>query len=161
MYFIKKNIFCKRYNSHRSNSCRTQHLRKKHDLADLFRSEKVIHVNISLQKSEHPRSVTCMVLDLFCVLKKWGHYRFGQCGRPAVYTTTLHNYIRLSWNFVHRIISSISRSSSKMGRIRQEMTELSKKLSSIHEGGEGFRDFFFKKIFFSELFNIYMNRLSF
>ena len=51
--------------------------------------------------------------------------------RPSVYSITLHNYIRLSWNFVHRIVSSISRSSSKMRRIRQEMAELSKKLSFL------------------------------
>ena len=50
---------------------------------------------------------------------------------PSVYTITLHNYIRLNWNFVHRIVSSIFRSSSKMRRIRQEMAELSKKLSLL------------------------------
>jgi hypothetical protein len=67
----------------------------------------------------------------FCVLKKWVHSRIGQCGRPAVNPITLHNHIQLSWNFVHRIVSSISRSSSKMRMIRQKMTELSKKLSSL------------------------------
>ena len=85
----------------------------------------------------------------FCVLKKWVHYRIGQCVRPAVYTITLHNYIRLSWNFVHRIVSSISRSSSKMRMIRQEMTELSKKLSSLARPSlmEGTGIFFQKKYF--------------
>jgi hypothetical protein len=71
--------------------------------------------------------------------------------RPAVYTITLHNYIRLSWNFVHRTVSSISRSSSKMRRIRQEMTELSKKLSSLTRpslrGGTGI---FFQKQYSSQ-----------
>ena len=49
--------------------------------------------------------------------------RIGQCVRPVVYTITLHNYIRLNWNFLHRIVSSISRSSSKMRRVRQERVE--------------------------------------
>jgi hypothetical protein len=65
--------------------------------------------------------------------------------RPAVNTITLQNYIRLSSNFVHRILSSISRSNSKMRRIRQGMTELSKKLSFIPEGG--YSDFLKKKNF--------------
>jgi hypothetical protein len=71
--------------------------------------------------------------------------------RPSVYTITLHNCIRLSWNFVHRIVLSISRSSSKMRMIRQEMTELSKKLSSLTRpslrGGTGI---FFQKKYFSQ-----------
>jgi len=71
--------------------------------------------------------------------------------RPSVYTITLHNYIRLCWNFVHSIVSSISRSSSKMRMIRQEMTELSKKLSSLTRpslrGGTGI---FFQKKYFSQ-----------
>ena len=52
-------------------------------------------------------------------------------GRRSVYPITLENYIRLSSNFVHRIVSSMSRSSSKMSMIRQEMAELSKKLSLL------------------------------
>ncbi len=99
--------------------------------------------------------------DLFCVLKKWVHFRIGQCvrpsGRPSVYTITLHNCLRLSWNFVHRIVSSISRSSSKMRRIPQEMAELSKKLSLLTRpslrGGTGF--FFQKNIFLIIIHNIY------
>ena len=86
----------------------------------------------------------------FCVLKKWVHSRIGQYVRPSLYTMTLHNSIRLNWNFVHRIVSSISGSSSKMRRIRQEMAELSKKLSlltrTIPEGGTGI----FSKNFFSQ-----------
>jgi hypothetical protein len=93
----------------------------------------------------------------FCVLKKWVHSRIGQCVRPSVrpsvYTITLHNYIRLSWNFVHRIVSSISRSSSKMRMIRQEMAELSKKLSLLTRPSlRGSTGICSKKIFFSELF---------
>jgi hypothetical protein len=72
-------------------------------------------------------------------------------GRPTVYTITLHNYIRLSWNFVHRFVSSISRSSSKMRMIGQEMVELSKKLSLLIRpslrGGGGTGIFFQKKYF--------------
>ena len=69
-------------------------------------------------------------------------------GRPAVNTITLHNYIRLSWNFVHRILLSIFRSSSKMRMIRQEMTELSKKLSSLTR--PSLRGIFFQKKYFSQ-----------
>ena len=70
---------------------------------------------------------------------------------PAVYTITLHNYIRVGWNFVHRIVSSISRSSSKMRMIREEMAELSKKLSlltrpSLRRG----TGFYFQKKYFSQ-----------
>ena len=86
----------------------------------------------------------------FCVLKKWVHSKIDQYVRPsirpAVHTITLPNYIRLSWNFVHRIVSSISRSSSKMRLFRQEMTELSKKLSSLTRTSlRGVQEFFFKK----------------
>ena len=87
---------------------------------------------------------------LFCVLKKWVHYRIGQCVRPAVYTITLHNYIRLRWNFVHRTISSISRSSSKMRMIRQEMAGLSKKLSLFTRPSLRGTGFFFQKKYFSQ-----------
>ena len=77
--------------------------------------------------------------------------RIGQCVRPAVYTITLHNFIPLSWNFVYRIVSSISRSSSKMRMIHQEMAELSKKLSLLTgpslRGGTGI---FFQKKYFSQ-----------
>jgi hypothetical protein len=93
----------------------------------------------------------------FCVLKKWVHSRIGQCGRPAVKSITLHNYIRLSWNFVHRIVSSISRLSSKMRMIGQEMAELSKKLSLLTRpslrGGTGI--FSKKNIFLKIIHNIY------
>jgi glucan phosphoethanolaminetransferase (alkaline phosphatase superfamily) len=93
----------------------------------------------------------------FCVLKKWVHSRIGQCVRPSVrpsvYTITLHNYIRLSWNFVHRMVSSISPSSSKMRIIRQEMAELSTKLLLLTRPSlRGTTGIFSKKIFFSELF---------
>ena len=91
----------------------------------------------------------------FCVLKKWVHSRIGQCVRPAVRpsvgTITFESLIQLSWNFVHRMISSISRSSSKMRRIRQEMVELSKKLSFLTRPplrrGTGI---FFQKKYFSQ-----------
>ena len=77
--------------------------------------------------------------------------RIGQCVRPAVNTITLHNYIRLSWNFVYRIVSSISRSSSKMRRIRQEMAELSKKLSLLTRPSlRGDTGIFFQKKNFSQ-----------
>ena len=76
-------------------------------------------------------SDTVLQIGPFCILKKWVHSRIGQRVRPAVYAITLHNYIRLNWNFLHRIVSSVSRSSSKMRRIRQEMAELSKKLSLL------------------------------
>ena len=98
-----------------------------------------------------------LLLPRFCVLKKWVHSRIGQCVRPSVYTITLHNCIRLSWNFVHRIVSSISRSSSKMRRIRQEIVELSKKLPFLSRPSlRGSTGIFSKKCSFSKLFkNIY------
>jgi hypothetical protein len=70
--------------------------------------------------------------------------------RPSVYTITLHNYIRLGWNFVHRTVSSTSRSSSKMRMIRREMAELSKKLSLFTRPSlrRGTGIFFQKKYFF-------------
>ena len=72
--------------------------------------------------------------------------------RPVIYTIPLHNCNQLSWNFVHRIVSSISRSSSKMRMIRQEMAELLKKLSLLTRpslrGGEV--QGFFQKKYFSE-----------
>jgi hypothetical protein len=49
-------------------------------------------------------------MSCFCVLKKWVHYRTGQCVRPSVYTITLQRFIRLWWNFVHRIVLLESRS---------------------------------------------------
>ena len=93
----------------------------------------------------------------FCVLKKKRvHYRIGQCVRPSVYSITLHNYIRLSWNFVHIMISLISQSSSKMRRIRQEMDELSKKLSFLTIPSlRGSTGIFQKKIFLRIIHNIY------
>ena len=90
-------------------------------------------------------------LSSFCVLKKWVHSRIGQCVRPSVYTITLHNYIRLCWNFVHRIVSSISRSSSKMRMIRQGLAELSKKLSLLTRPSlRGSTGIFFQKKTFSQ-----------
>jgi hypothetical protein len=84
-----------------------------------------------------------------CVLKKWIHYKIGQCVRPSIYTITLHNFIRVCWNFVHRIVSSISRSSSKIRMVRQEMAELSQKMSlhcwPLLRGVQG--NFFIKKYF--------------
>ena len=72
-------------------------------------------------------------------------------GRPAVYTITLQRLIRLSWNFVHRIVSSISRSSSKMRMIRQEMAELLKKLSLLTRPSlRGSTGIFFQKKYFSQ-----------
>ena len=71
--------------------------------------------------------------------------------RSSVYKITLHNYNRLSWNFVHRIVSSISRSSSKMRMIRQEMAELLKKLSlSTRPSLRGSTGIFFQKKYFSQ-----------
>ena len=83
--------------------------------------------------------------------------KIGQCVRPSVYSIILHNCIRLSWNLVHRIVSSISRSSSKMRRIRQEMAELSKKLSFlIRPSLRGSTGIFSKKHFFLRIIhNIY------
>ena len=51
--------------------------------------------------------------------------------RPAVNTITFESLIQLSWNVLHGMISWISRTSSKMRRICQEMVELSKKLSFL------------------------------
>ena len=74
--------------------------------------------------------VYCIVISTFLVYSKSEYTtKIGQCVRPSVYPITLHKYIRLSWNFVQRIISSTSRSSSKMRRVRREIVELSKKLS--------------------------------
>jgi len=63
-------------------------------------------------------------LVYFCVLKKWGHYRIGQCIRPSVHTITLQRLILLWWNFVHRTVLLISRSSSKMRMIGEDLPEL-------------------------------------
>jgi hypothetical protein len=72
-------------------------------------------------------------------------------GRPAVYTITLHNYIRLRWKLVDRIVSAISRSSSKMRMIRQELAELLKKLSLLTRSSlRRSTGIFFKKKFFSQ-----------
>jgi len=136
----------------------------------LLRHSLVVTYSFPIKKKTNKDSACLFFVyskSEYCVLKKWVHSKIGQCVRPAgrpavrpsVYTITLHNHIRLSWNFVHRFLWSISRSSSKMKRIRHEMTALSKKLSSIPEGGV--QGFFSKKIFFSELFKTYMNRLSF
>jgi len=85
---------------------------------------------------------------LYCVLKKWVHYRIGQCVRPAVYTITLQGDIRLWWNFAHRIVSSTSRSSSKMRLIPQEIAELSQKLSLFQHTMTQKRANFIRKCFF-------------
>ena len=88
----------------------------------------------------------------YCVPKSEYSTKIGQCVQQSVYSITLHNYIRLSWNFVHRIVSSISRSSSKMRRIRQKMAELSKKLSSsIRPSLRGDTGIFFKKNIFLKI----------
>ena len=98
-----------------------------------------------------------MKLHLFCVLKKWVHSKIGQYVRPAVYTITLHRLIGMSWNFVHMIVPWISWSSSKIRMIRQEMTELSRKLSILTRaslrvgGGTGI---FQKKTFPRIIWNI-------
>ena len=105
-------------------------------------------------------SDTALQIGSFCVLRKWVHSEIGQCVRPAVHTITLHNYIRLNWNFLHRIVSSISRSSSKVRRVRQEMAELSKKLSLLTRHSWAGVQGFFKKTF-SELFTAGINRLNF
>ena len=44
-------------------------------------------------------------------------------GRPAVYTITPEIIASQSSNFLHRIVTSISRSSSKMSRIRSEFSD--------------------------------------
>ena len=121
-----------------------------------------IYCSISYIRSySHPCNYP-LELMRFCVLKKWVHSRIGQCSRPAVNTITFHSYIRLSSNFVHRIVSSISRSSSKMRRIRQEMAELSKTLSLLTRPPlRMVQGFFQKKIFFAELIKTYIKRLRF
>ena len=85
----------------------------------------------------------------FCVLKKWVHYRIGQCVRPSVNTITLHNYIRLSWKFVHRIVSSISREREEDENDPSRNDWVIEKIvivdQTIPEGG--YRDFFQKKKF--------------
>jgi hypothetical protein len=48
--------------------------------------------------------------------------------RPSVYTITFERIVRLSWNFLHSIIPWISRSSSKMGMIRQGFTDFQQEL---------------------------------
>jgi hypothetical protein len=68
--------------------------------------------------------------------------------RPAVYTITLHNYIRLCWNFVHRIVSSY------LGRVQRLEWSIKKWLSyrknchywPDHPWGGGF----FQKTYFSQ-----------
>jgi hypothetical protein len=72
-------------------------------------------------------------------------------GRPSVYTITLHNYIRLSWNFVHRIVSSISREReedekdlSRNGWVIEKIVIID---PTIPEGGTGI---FFQKKYFSQ-----------
>ncbi len=49
-------------------------------------------------------------------------------GRPSVYTITLQRLIRLSRNFVHRTVSLISRSSSKMRTIGLHLPGLQQKM---------------------------------
>jgi hypothetical protein len=49
-------------------------------------------------------------------------------GRPAVNTITLQRLIRLWWNFVHRTVLLISRSSSKMRTMGSHLPELYQKM---------------------------------
>jgi hypothetical protein len=54
--------------------------------------------------------------------------RIGQCGRPSVCTIIFERNVRLWWNFLHSLVSSISRSSSKMRSIGPQFLELSQKM---------------------------------
>ena len=54
----------------------------------------------------------------------------------GVYAITLDRIVRLRWNFAHKIVLSISCLRSKMSMIRQEMAELSQKLSSFSYSGQ-------------------------
>ncbi len=47
---------------------------------------------------------------------------------PAVYTITLQRLIRLWWNFLHRTVLTISRSSSEMRTIGPHLPELYQKM---------------------------------
>ena len=62
-------------------------------------------------------------LTTFCVLKKWVHSRIGQYVRAAVYTITPEIMASQPSNFLYSIAPSISRSSSKISRIRSKFSD--------------------------------------
>jgi hypothetical protein len=62
------------------------------------------------------------------VYSKREYTKIGQCVRPAVYTITLQGLIRLWWNFEHRTVLTISRSSSQMRTIGPYLPELYQKM---------------------------------
>ena len=116
-------------------------------------------------------SITCvnnsfliyLIVYFFLVYTKSGYTtRIGQYVRPAVYTITFDKRVVSWWNFLHSLVLSISRSSSKMRMIGQEMPELSKKLSWLIEPSlRGSTGIFSKTNVFLELFARYINLLSF
>ena len=57
--------------------------------------------------------------------------------RPSVYTITLENMNRFWWNFLHRLISWISRSSSKMSMIGSAVFELYQKQNFLKKNPWG------------------------
>ena len=78
---------------------------------------------------QHGGQNLCTVAD-FCVLKKWVHPKIGQyvqpavrpAVRPSVNTITPEIMASQPSNFLHSIVTSISRSSSNMSRIRSEFS---------------------------------------
>jgi hypothetical protein len=83
---------------------------------------------LGLNSQKTIRATFLKLCASFCGLKKWGHYRIGRCVRPSVYTVIRQRIIRLWWNFVHRTVSLISRSSSKMRTIGPHLPELYQKM---------------------------------
>ena len=59
----------------------------------------------------------------FCVLKRYTLKSVSVSGRPAVNTITPEIMTSQPSNFLHSIVTSISRSSSKMSRIRSEFSD--------------------------------------
>ena len=100
----------------------------------------------------------------FCVLKKWGHSRIGQCVRPSGRihdnSSQLHP---IELKFCTQIslinISVEFEDENDPSRNDWAIEKIVIIDQTIPEGG--YRDFFSKKIFFRELFKTYMNRLSF
>ena len=99
-----------------------------------------------------------------CTQKKWVHSKIGQCVRPAVRS---HDNFRqchpIELKFcTQNCLINISVEFEDENDPSRNDWAIEKIViidQTIPEGG--YRDFFSKKIFFSELFKTYMNRLSF
>jgi hypothetical protein len=77
--------------------------------SDYYPFQNIVRVTIVYSKSEYTLESVSM------------------SGRPVVYTITLQRIIWLWWNFVHRTVLLISRSSSKVRTIGPHLPELLQK----------------------------------